>query len=280
MDLLLHMKTSSKVILTLIGASITYTTLAAKIDTIATYSLAMKKNIKAVVITPDNYSTKTCYPVVYLLHGFAGSYKDWAKNAKGFEAAADRYQMLIICPDGGKSSWYFDSPLDSTSKYETYIATELVNYVDGNYSTIRNRSGRAITGLSMGGHGALYLALKHQNIFGVAGSMSGGVDIRPFSGSWDISKRLGNYAQEPENWEKNTVINMLSMLSPRSLSLIIDCGTEDFFFKVNLELHERLLYLNIPHDYIARPGMHNWAYWSSAIAYHLMFMHNYFSGKP
>ena len=92
-----------------------------------------------------------------------------------------------------------------------------------------------------------------------------------------MAKRLGKYAEQRERWEQNTVINMLHLLTPNTLSLIIDCGTEDFFYKVNENLHEQLLYRNIPHDYITRPGAHNWPYWTSAINYQLLFMNNFFS---
>ncbi|MEO5888636.1 MAG: alpha/beta hydrolase-fold protein [Ferruginibacter sp.] len=253
---------------------------AAIVDTIVTYSPAMKKNIKAVIIRPDGYETIKEFPVVYLLHGYGGNYADWITKAKGFEKAADLYQMIIVCPDGGIGSWYWDSPVDSAFRYETYVADELVKSIDGKYKTISDRTGRAITGLSMGGHGALWLAFRHQDIFGAAGSMSGGVDIRPFPDNWDMAKRLGSYSTQPDRWEKYTVINQLYLLKPTALSLIIDCGTEDFFFKVNDNLHQQLLMRNIPHDFIVRPGMHNWPYWTNAIGYQLLFMNNFFkTGK-
>jgi len=69
---------------------------------------------------------------------------------------------------------------------------------------------------------------------------------------------------------------MLYLLTANSLALMIDCGTEDFFFKVNEELHAELLLRNIPHDYITRPGAHNWLYWNNAIKYQLFFMNDYF----
>jgi S-formylglutathione hydrolase FrmB len=238
----------------------------------------MKKMIKAVVITPDDYSNAKALPVVYLLHGYSGNYSDWVTKAKGFEKAVDLYQIIIVCPDGN-NSWYWDSPVDPSFKYETYVSGELVSWIDSHYKTIKDRKGRAITGLSMGGHGALYLAFKHQDVFGAAGSMSGGVDIRPFPNNWEMAARLGSYAEHPENWEKNTVINMLYLLRPNSLALIIDCGTEDFFFKVNENLHQQLLYRNIPHDFITRPGAHNWNYWANAIQYQLLFMNNYFKSQ-
>jgi S-formylglutathione hydrolase FrmB len=249
---------------------------AAIVDTIQVYSQSMQKNIKAVIITPDTYASATQLPVVYLLHGYSGNHLKWINSAKGFERAADQYNMIIVCPDGGYGSWYWNSPVDPKSQYETFIADELVKAIDLRYKTVKDRTGRAITGLSMGGHGALYLAIKHQDIFGAAGSMSGGVDIRPFPNNWDMAKVLGTYADQPERWEKNTVINMLYQLTPNSLAIIIDCGTDDFFYKVNENLHQQLLYRNIPHDYITRPGGHTWAYWTNAVKYQLLFMRNYF----
>ena len=248
---------------------------AAVVDTVDTYSPSMKKTIKAVVITPDNYATAQALPVVYLLHGYSGNFRDWITKAKGFEKAADLYQLIIVCPDGN-NSWYWDSPVDSSFKYETYVAKELVSWIDSKYKTIKDRKGRGVTGLSMGGHGGLYLAIKNQDVFGVGGSMSGGVDIRPFPNNWDMALRLGRYSDRPENWEKFTVINQLHLLRPNALALIIDCGTDDFFFRVNENLHQELLYRNIPHDYIIRPGAHNWTYWNNAIQYQLLFMSNYF----
>lgn len=258
--------------------AISQRSIAAVTDTVQTFSPSMKKNIKAVVIVPDNYAGATALPVVYLLHGYGGNYADWVTKAQGFEEAVDRYQIIIVCPDGN-NSWYWDSPIDEKFRYETYVSNELVKWIDQKYKTIKDPKGRAITGLSMGGHGALYLALRHQDVFGAAGSMSGGVDIRPFPNNWDMAAKLGKYAEHPEHWEKYTVTNMLHLLTPNTLALMIDCGTDDFFFRVNENLHQQLLYRNIPHDYITRPGAHNWPYWKNAIQYQLLFMNNFFR-KP
>jgi S-formylglutathione hydrolase FrmB len=210
------------------------------------------------------------------LHGYSGNYADWITKVPEITRYADEYNILIVCPDGNYSSWYFDSPVDTTWKYETYVATELVNWIDAHLNTINNKNGRAITGLSMGGHGALYLAFKHQDIFGVCGSMSGGVDLRPFPLNWEISKRLGTYADFPTRWDANSVIDLTYLLTPNSLHIIIDCGKDDFFYKVNVNLHEKLLVGNIPHDFISRPGEHNWSYWANAVKYQLLFMSDYF----
>lgn len=249
---------------------------AATVDTVLTISPSMHKNIKAVVIKPDDYESSKRFPVIYLLHGANGSYKDWVNNVPTIKELADQYQVLLVCPDGGPYSWYFDSPVNPAFKYETYIGTELVNWVDNHYKTIAERKFRAIAGLSMGGHGAFYIAFKHQDIFGAAGSMSGGLDIRPFPLDWLIRNVLGTYASHPENWEKNTVINMVNLLTPGSLELIMDCGTEDFFYNANLRMHQFLLERKIPHVYIARPGDHGWQYWTMSVQYEMLFFHNYF----
>lgn len=250
---------------------------SARIDTVTTLSNVMQKKIKAVVVTPDSYSATKPLPVIYLLHGYGDNYSGgWIKKGKGFEKLADIHNVIIVCPDGGVSSWYFDSPIDKSYQYETYMIKELIPWIDKHYCTVKKKEGRAITGLSMGGHGALYLAFRHQDLFGAAGSMSGGVDIRPFPNNWDIAKRLGKYSDHPENWEKNTVINMLHLLKPGSLSLIIDCGTDDFFYKVNCQLHDRMINRKIDHDFISRPGAHTWDYWKNAIQYQVLFMSNYF----
>ncbi len=250
--------------------------MASTVDTVLTYSTSMKKSIKAVIIKPEDYSLNQSFPVVYLLHGAGGNCTDWIKTVPNIVQYSDLYHLIIVCPDGNTSSWYFDSPVDSSFKYETYISGELVRWIDEHYKTVKSHAGRAITGLSMGGHGALYLAFKHQDIFGAAGSMSGGVDLRPFPDNWDISKRLGKYSEHPERWEQNSVINLTYLLTPGSLALIIDCGVADFFYPVNQKLHEKLLLMNIPHDFISRPGEHSWSYWDNALQYQMLFMSNFF----
>jgi S-formylglutathione hydrolase FrmB len=254
---------------------------AATVDTALTYSAAMHKNIKAVVIKPNDYSTNKKFPTLYLLHGAYGKYSDWVTNTtpdkQTVQKLADLYDIIIVCPDGNATGWYFDSPVDSTYRYETYISKELVGYIDSHYSTIPNRSKRAITGLSMGGHGALYLAFRHQDVFGACGSMSGGVDLRPFPDNWDIAKRLGKYSDYPERWEANSVINLTYLLKPNALAITFDCGSSDFFFQVNNNLHEKLLERNIPHDYTVRPGGHSWEYWTNSINYQVLFFSRFFN---
>ena len=220
-------------------------TFAATVDTVVTQSKSMKKEIKAVVVKPQLYEgSAKRFPVLYLLHGAGGKYSDWLLNTKDKEAVkklVDNFGIIVVCPDGGVTSWYFDSPIDPTYQYETYVSKELIDFVDGHYRTINDKTGRAITGLSMGGHGGLYLGFRHQDVYGACGSMSGGVDIRPFPENWNIAKRLGPYNQFPERWEANTVINLTHLLSPNKLAIIFDVGRNDFFYDVNVALHDKSL---------------------------------------
>ena len=266
-----------KAICTLFLMFVFFSAKAAKTDTIQVFSPSMNKSIKTCVITPDDYKkSNKKFPVVYLLHGYSGNYGSWAKDFKDLARQVDQYGFIVIGVDGNFSSWYFDSPIDPTFKYETYVINELVPFVDKNYKTIASREGRAISGLSMGGHGALYLSFRHQDVFGAAGSMSGGVDIRPFPENWDIKKRLGTLTEFPENWEKNTVTNMLELVKDNKLKMIIDCGVDDFFMDVNRELHNKMLALKINHDYIERPGKHNIEYWENSLKFQLLFFDNFF----
>jgi S-formylglutathione hydrolase FrmB len=256
---------------------------AGTVDTIEMKSAYLKKAIKFVVIQPsiqnnqsNQLNSQERYPVVYLLNGYDGNYAQWTKTAPQLAKTADDLKMIFVYPDGGKSSWYFDSPIDSSMQYESYIIKELVPYVDDNFPTKANPKSRAITGLSMGGHGALYLAIRHSDIFGAAGSTSGGFDFRPFPKSWNLPNILGEYETNQARWYDYTVMRQVELLTNKQLAIIFDCGVDDIFIKVNRALHEKLLQLKIDHDYIERSGGHNHAYWRSSIDFQMLYFHQFF----
>ena len=254
--------------------------IAGSVDTIQIQSNYLKKATKFVVIQPSNrnnqFNTQERYSVVYLLHGYGGNYGEWSAIAPQLAKTADDLKIIFICPDGGKGSWYFDSPIDSTIQYESYITQELIPYIDANFQTKASSKSRAITGLSMGGHGAMYLAIRHTDLFGAAGSSSGGVDFRPFPKKWDIQNALGEYENNKERWYDHTVLRQVELLTNNQLAIIIDCGVDDFFMPGNRALHVKLLQLKIDHDYIERPGTHIDSYWLSSIDFQIMFFHQYF----
>lgn len=248
---------------------------AATVDTISIRSNSMLKEIKAVVIMPENTKPQS---VLYLLHGYSGNYADWVNKTPHIKDLVDRYSYMVVCPDGGFDSWYWDTQ-DPNYQYETFITKELISHIEKSYPVGRERENRAITGLSMGGHGALYLALRHHDLFAFAGSTSGGVDIRPFSSNWSIKSRLGALAENVEAWTKHTVMGNLHLIEPGRLKLFVDCGTEDFFYDINNRLHEELTYMNIDHHYLTMPGKHNWDYWKRSIDYQMAFFKQCFDEK-
>ena len=250
---------------------------AAQVDTLSVRSECMRKGIKTIVVVPDVAKERAC-PTVYLLHGFGGNYKTWLQIKPELPRIADRMGFVFVCPDGA-GSWYWDSPRNPDVRYETFISTELVRFVDARYNTIKERSGRAITGLSMGGHGAMWNAIRHSEVFGAGGSTSGGLDIRPFPKSWEMYKQLGARDEHPDVWDTHTVINLVPGLENGRLALIVDCGYGDFFFDVNQKFHEALLERGIDHDFLVRPGEHNNTYWRNSIDYQLLFFQKYFEGR-
>lgn len=262
----------------LLGALLYLATIAlqaARVDTVLVKSPSMHKDVKVVYVVPDKAMAKVACPVVYLLHGYGGNARSWVQLKPELLQMADEKGIIFVCPDG-KNSWYWDSPQDPAYRYETFISSELVNYTDANYATIRERKARAISGLSMGGHGALWNAIRHKDVFGAAGSMSGGVDIRPFPKNWEMSRQLGEMAGNEAVWEAHTVVNQLDKIANGDLALIIDCGEADFFIDVNKDLHRRLLERKIDHDFITRPGGHTGAYWNNSIDYHILFFNKFF----
>ena len=249
---------------------------AAQVDTLLVHSESMNKDIKVLAIRPDKAMKGEQCPVMYLLHGCSDNHEKWLKVRPDLPQIADREGIIFICPDGGYDSWYWDSPIVKEYRYETFISKELIAYVDANLSSIPDRSKRAITGLSMGGHGAMWNAIRNKDVFGAVGSTSGGLDIRPFPNNWGMKKYIGARDENLEAWNNHTVINQLDRLKDGDLAIIIDCGVSDFFYGVNKAVHERLLQLKIGHDFIARPGGHYDAYWNNSIDYQIKFFKKFF----
>lgn len=249
----------------------------ARVDTMMVKSPSMNKDVQVLVISPDiavGTDARSC-PVLYLLHGYSGNAFSWIQLKPDLPRIADEKGMFIVCPDG-KNSWYWDSPVDPAYRYETFVAQELVDDVDRQFNTVASREGRAITGLSMGGHGGMWLSIRHKDVFGAGGSMSGGLDIRRFPRNWEMSRLLGEQASNTEVWDAHTAINQLDKIANGDLAIIIDCGMDDFFLQVNVDMHNALVERKIDHDFILRPGKHDQPYWNNAIDYQVLFFSKYF----
>ena len=266
-----------KRLLALVGAIATVAaTFAAKVEYISVPTEFLAAPDSVTVIVPDVAAERPC-PTVYLLHGYGDTYRGWSTRTRpDLPELADRYGFIFVMPDG-RDSWYWDSPIDSTMQMESFITADLVPYVDSHYNTVADPSKRAITGLSMGGHGAMWLAMRHPDIWANVGSMSGGLDIKPFPKNWKIKDRIGPEEAAPEVWRQHSVIDQVPNLKGGQLNIIFDCGVDDFFFDVNNRTHQALLDAGIPHDYTVRPGGHSHPYWANSLLYHLLFFNENFN---
>lgn len=254
----------------------------AKADTLAIPSVAMGKTYNASVVLPNSYAKgKAKYPVMYLLHGAYGHFGDWLKstpNKMVVKDLADQYNIIIVMPEGETFSFYLDSPVNKESQFETYITKEVVQKIDQTYRTIAEKKGRVITGLSMGGHGALSLSAKHPELYLAAGSMSGALDMgsmlsrdKPEEVIKLMQPVFGNDSGNRDLYEANAVLGMIDKIKANKMPLIIDIGVDDFLIESNREMHRRLVYEKIPHDYTERPGAHTWEYWENSLPYHVLF---------
>lgn len=260
-----------------------------RVDTIEVYSTSMKKNLKAAVTTPASYSKGSeKFPVLYLLHGGSGSYSDWHQKVTEKDLVprlAEEYNLIIVTPGVGPASYYYDSPLMDSVRYETYLISELIPFVDKNYRTLAKKESRAITGLSMGGHGAVTLSAKHPELFIAAGSMSGvmNIDTRLWKVQEDFralrvqsqKAMLGEINYDGPSFNPYTSVGLVSQMKSNGIALIIDCGVDDFLIETNRQIHQLLVENKTPHEYIERPGAHTWDYWTEALPVHLFFFSKY-----
>jgi putative tributyrin esterase len=266
---------------------------AATVDSLDVPSAVMNKAYKAAVVLPASYAnSKVSYPVLYLLHGGSGHFNDWLNKTPDkmlVKNLADQFNMIIVMPEGETFGWYLDSPVDQSNKFETYITKEVIQKIDNTYRTVRSNKGRVITGLSMGGHGAMYLAGRHPELFCAAGTMSGAMDMNytKFRINEDFAKSLKDRFQKllgtadtsNDVYVKNSIINMVDAIKKNGMPVIIDCGVDDFLIEANRELHHRLVYNNVPHDYTERPGAHTWDYWQNSLPYHMLFFQKVLKGN-
>ena len=149
------------------------------LDTVEFFSPAVDRAMKYNIVLPRGYAESTQrYPVLYLLHGLTQNYTAWGLS-NGTPFYAGLYDdLVVVMPDAG-NSWYVNwtaAEGGQKNNWEDHIITDVVNHVDWNFRTIARREGRAITGLSMGGYGAITLGLRHPEMFISIGSTSGALE--------------------------------------------------------------------------------------------------------
>jgi S-formylglutathione hydrolase FrmB len=248
---------------------------AARVETVQFRSALIDRTLPYNVILPGNYrASATRYPVIYLLHGWAGHYGDWATRTNIADYAS-QYRMIVVMPEGN-NSWYVDSASVASDKYESYILQELIPDVQHRYRTIESRYGRGIAGLSMGGYGALKFGLRHPEMFAFAGSLSGTLaaaswtqnDLKSFSSIYD-SLRDSFGTEESDTRKMNDIFAAVRGFTASQVSalpyLYFDCGTEDFFLGVNEQFAGLLTEKKIAHEFRELPGSHGWQYWDQQV---------------
>jgi S-formylglutathione hydrolase FrmB len=255
-------------------------------------SRLMAREMPYNIILPPNYyspsGSRVKFPVLYLLHGLWGSYKDWTTKTKLLEYSA-KYNIIIVNPEGG-SSWYSNSATKPEDQYESYIIEELIPEIDKEFKTLAEKRGRAIAGLSMGGYGAIKFALKYPDKFIFAASLSGGVAAASWKNESEIPNSLRPSILETFGsvTEKAKIDNDLFKIAAEfpadkinSLPyLYFDCGTEDElgFLPLNVQFAGILVQKKIPHEFRELPGKHSWVLWEQQVQEVLRLSDRFFNG--
>lgn len=240
-------------------------------------SEAMDTNVAVTVVLPKGYdeNPERRYPLVVLLHGAGDT--DMHAYHPLFREAVDRHQFVLVAPRGTRT-WWMDSPVDPKYRYETFVVGEMLPWVDAHYRTIPDRRHRGLAGNSMGGHGSLYLALRHKDLFGAVGNIFGGLDLWAWrdSGKWELRERLGDPAAHPEHWKDNSVVNMAKGLKDGELATFTAVGWDDIFIGPNRAFHETLVRNGVKHLYIEKDGCHSQEFWEEMYPKMLAFLGNWF----
>ncbi len=216
------------------------------------------------VIFPDN--GKGPFPVLYLLHGLSDDQSIWLRRT-GIERYASLFPLIVVMPTTHRG-FYTNAATPPGLKYEDHIIQDVVGAVDRVFPTIRNRKGRAIGGLSMGGYGAMKLGLKYPDMFCSIHSHSGAL-----LGAYPRSEKKGNlYALREMHPEMLAIFGEdregsvndpveLARKCPKNKrpAIKIDCGNEDFLLEDNQIFHNYLQKMKFPHEYTEYAGDENWA---------------------
>lgn len=293
-------------------------------DTVWSQSLGAYKAL--VVYLPPSYTTARAarYPLLVYLHGRSGNEKNWV-TAGHLDATMDSLvragapEAIIAMPDGD-DGWYATwNQLGDVNacradtvrtepaatycvpwtRYDDYIARDIIGHMDARYRTVPERAARGIAGLSMGGHGAITLALQYPDVFAAAASHSGILSPRylaptPFAPpaqyavSTDELKRAARYlwsdlrfvmGRDTIGWNARDPGRLAQRLQarvraggPNMPALMFDVGVDDSWADQSRDLHATLTRLAVPHQYAEWPGAHTWSYWQRHAAESLRFL--------
>ncbi|MDO9540746.1 MAG: alpha/beta hydrolase family protein [Kiritimatiellia bacterium] len=217
------------------------------------------------------------FPVLYLLHGLSDDYTSWQRRTS-IERYVEGKRLIVVMPDGGRS-FYCNDGRRGGPAYEDHIIKDVVGFVDETFRTVATRRARAIAGLSMGGYGALMLALKHAEIFSVVCAHSSATGFTHLS--YPDSPLIGVIADAlPKDGRYDLfLLAQKAVKSRNTMALRIDCGLNDSLLNENREFHAHLKKIGFKHEYREFPGVHSWAYWDIHIQQSIAFILSHLKDK-
>ena len=242
------------------------------------YSAALGRMCFFQVLLPSDYRDTQQYPVLYLLHGLAGGYTDWTVRVP-LRTMAEPYGVIIVMPGAG-DSWYVNSATNRNDLYEDFLVQDLTQYIERKYPADTSR--RAIAGLSMGGYGAVRLALRHTGRFALAGGFSSALsfprdlDSLGFyqaSGFLESSLNAAFGSLRGEALAQYDVLALAGQASAQNAPFIfLETGIQDAYTRF-LEAHRELVTIfsrrGVTYEYHEVPGGHTWTFWESSMRHFL-----------
>jgi S-formylglutathione hydrolase FrmB len=234
------------------------------------HSNVLRKHVGAYVYIPDD--ARPPFATFYLLHGLSDDYTIWLRRTS-IERYATQHKLIIVMPDGFRGFYTNNA---SGRDYATYIGEEVVEKIESIFPASRKRTARGIGGLSMGGYGALRIALAYPNTFATAVSHSGAVmhgsrNHPRVGGALDEEEFRRIFGEKPVGTDHDIVALARKAAKKKLPKLRIDCGVDDQLIGDNRALHSRFTAMRIGHEYEEFPGAHNWEYWDTHVQEALAF---------
>jgi enterochelin esterase-like enzyme len=232
-------------------------------------SASLGRTMPYAVYLPPGYGDESGrrYPVLYMLHGLGGSHASWREY--GLTATADRLirsgaiaPLIIVMPEGEAAYWVDHA--DGGPRWGAYVAEDLVAEIDGRFRTVAARRGRAIGGQSMGGHGALQLAINHAETFAVVGAHSFALRRHEVAPAY-FGDRTAFAQRDPVSLVAKRPEVM------RRFTLWLDIGAEDGWQPAATAFHRQLAEAGVAHRWTVWPGGHTADYWRSHVEDYLRF---------
>jgi putative tributyrin esterase len=229
---------------------------------------ALHRDMTYRVFLPKGIAEQSKLPAVYLLHGGGGNFRDWSNYSDVSRFAKEG--MILVMPEG-YSSYYVNAATRPQDRYEDYIVHDLVADAESRFPISTDRINRAIVGVSMGGIGAITLALKHPDLYIYAGGISPAIDVpsRPFSIKRPLQWR--DHAAIFGPWESQTRHSNDPFVLARSKDpnkapyIFLSCGEQEGLMPANRAFAALLKQEHFRYEFHASPGGHDWNQWNNRL---------------